>query len=74
MYGDSESGIGPDVQKTMYANGSDTEAETQAVQMRVFRTLKLRGVNSTDAIAGALRQFLESGELPTLRSISTAGG
>lgn len=62
------------MRKTSYANGSDAGAETQAILMSVFRTLKLRGVNPTDAVVGALRRFLESGELPTLRAVSTAGG
>ena len=61
------------MRKTSYANGSDTGAETQAILMSVFRTLKLRGINPTDAIVKALRQYLDTSELPTLRSIATAG-
>jgi hypothetical protein len=42
--------------------------------MSVFRTLKLRGVNPTDAIVKALRIWLTTGNLPTLKMISTVDG
>lgn len=62
------------MRKTSYANGSEAGAETQAILMSVFRTLKLRGMNPTDAIVKALRFWLTTGDLPTLKSISTVDG
>lgn len=62
------------MRKTSYANGSDAGAETLAILMSVFRTLKLRGMNTTDAIVKALRFWLTTGELPTLKSVSTVDG
>jgi hypothetical protein len=38
------------MRKISYAKGSDSQAEAQAVLMSAIRTLKLRGVNPTDAI------------------------
>lgn len=61
------------MRKTSYANSSDAGAETQAILMSVFRTLKLRDMNPNDANVRALRHYLEKGELPPMRSIVTAG-
>ena len=38
------------VRKNSYANGSEDGAETQAVLMSVFRTLKQRGHNPVSAV------------------------
>src|SRR5262249_32498689 len=41
--------------KNSYANGSEDGAETQAVLMSVFRTLKQRGHNPVSAVLAAIR-------------------
>ena len=43
------------VRKNSYANGSESGAETQAVLMSVFRTLKQRGHNPVSAVLNAVR-------------------
>lgn len=52
--------------KNSYANGSDDGAETQAILMSVFRTLKQRGHNPVSAVTMAVRAFLQTGQLPAL--------
>src|SRR5512146_1269327 len=62
------------VRKNSYANGSQDGAETQAVLMSVFRTLKQRGHNPVSAVLEAVRSYLESGQLPPLPGAATAAG
>lgn len=50
--------------KNSYANGSDDGAETQAVLMSVFRTLKQRGHNPVSAVLEAVRVSLQTGQFP----------
>lgn len=52
--------------KNSYANGSEDGAETQAVLMSVFRTLKQRGHNPVSAVTEAVRASLRTGQLPPL--------
>jgi hypothetical protein len=52
--------------KNSYANGSEDGAETQAVLMSVFRTLKQRGYNPVSAVIDAVRTSLKTGKLPAL--------
>jgi len=52
--------------KNSYANGSDDGAETQAILMSVFRTLKQRGHNPVSIVTEAVRDYLKTGRLPTL--------
>src|SRR4029077_1719975 len=52
--------------KNSYANGSEDGAETQAVLMSVFRTLKQRGHNPVSAVSDAIRTYLQSDRLPPL--------
>jgi hypothetical protein len=54
------------VWKNSYANGSTDWAETQAVLMSVFRTLKQRGHNPVAATLDAVRSSLRTGQLPPL--------
>jgi hypothetical protein len=54
------------IRKNSYANGSEDGAETQAVLMSVFRTLKLRGHNPVSAVSDAIRTYLLAGQLPPL--------
>jgi transposase len=52
--------------KNSYANGSEDGAETQAILMSVFRTLKQRGHNPVSAVSTAVRASLKTGKLPPL--------
>ena len=52
------------VRKNSYANGSEDGAETQAILMSVFRTLKQRGHNPVSAVLEAVRTYLRTGQLP----------
>jgi hypothetical protein len=54
------------VRKNSYANGSDNGAETQAVLMSVFRTLKQRGHNPVSVVLNAVRAYLRTDRLPPL--------
>jgi transposase len=60
--------------KNSYANGSDDGAETQAILMSVFRTLKQRGHNPVSAVYEAIRAYLQTGELPPLPGPATEIG
>jgi hypothetical protein len=62
------------VRENSYANGSESGADTQAVLMSVFRTLKRRGHNPVSAVVNAVRTSLESGQLPPLPGAATAAG
>lgn len=52
--------------KNSYANGSEDGAQTQAVLMSVFRTLKQRGHNPVSVALDAVRTYLQTGKLPSL--------
>jgi transposase len=58
--------------KNSYANGSEDGAETQAVLMSVFRTLKQSGHNPVSAVLAAVRDQLRTGQLPSLPGVSVA--
>jgi transposase len=60
--------------KNSYANGSVDGAETQAVLMSVFRTLKQRGHNPVSAALEAVRGYLQTGQLPPLPATATEIG
>ena len=60
--------------KNSYANGSEDGAETQAVLMSVFRTLKQRGHNPVSAVLEAVRSYLQTGQLPPLPAKATEIG
>jgi hypothetical protein len=62
------------VRKNSYANGSADGAETQAVLMSVFRTLKQRGHNPVSATIDAVRTYLQTGKLPPLPQPITENG
>ena len=62
------------VRKNSYANGSEEGAETQAILMSVFRTLKQRGHNPVSAVLDAIWAYLKTGQLPTLPGSVTENG
>ena len=59
------------VRKNSYANGSESGAETQAVLMSVFRTLKQRGHNPVTVVLEAVRTSIQTGQLPPLPKTAT---
>jgi transposase len=62
------------VRKNSYANGSEEGAETQAVLMSVFRTLKQRGHNPVSTVLDAVRASLKTSQLPPLPARITENG
>lgn len=54
------------IRKNTYGNRSQRGADTQAVLMSVYRTLKQRGHNPLATITNALSEYLATGKLPAL--------
>lgn len=54
------------LRKNSQSNRSEKGAATQSVLMSVYRTLKLRGHDPLAVIAGALRDYVRTGKLPSL--------
>jgi len=54
------------IRKNTYGNRSQRGADTQAVLMSVYRTLKQRGHDPLSTITNALRAYLTTGKLPNL--------
>ncbi|NQU43448.1 IS66 family transposase, partial [bacterium] len=52
--------------KNSFHNTSEKGANTQAMLMSIYRTLKLRGLDPIETIADALAIFIASGKLPNL--------
>ena len=62
------------VRKNSYANGSEDGAETQAILMSVFRTLKQRRHNPVSAVLDAVRTYLRTGHFTPLPAKITENG
>ena len=62
------------IRKNSLCNRSEQGARTQVVLMSVYRTLRLRGIDPTQAIASALRTLLQTGSLPPLPVENVADG
>jgi len=54
------------IRKNTYGNRSQRGANTQAVLMSIYRTLKLRGHDPLATITKALSEFITTGKLPNL--------
>jgi transposase len=54
------------IRKNSYGNRSHRGADTQAVLMSIYRTLKQRGHDPLTTITEALAQYLQTGKLPPL--------
>ncbi len=54
------------IRKNSFCNRSERGANTQAVMMSIYRTLKLRGYDPIQTVAQALREYLKTGKLPPL--------
>jgi hypothetical protein len=55
------------MRKNSYCNRSLTGAETQAILMSIFQTFKQQKLSVTNTIVNALRVFLTTKKLPTLK-------
>lgn len=62
------------LRKNSYGNRSEHGANTQAVLMSVFFTLKKRGHNPVRAVLDALARYLQTGQLPALPAKATSNG
>jgi transposase len=62
------------LRKNQLCNRSPQGAQTQAVLMSIYRTLKLRGHDPTATIAAALRAYVSTGQLPQLPPATVAYG
>jgi hypothetical protein len=54
------------IRKNTYGNRSQRGADTQAVLMSIYRTLKQRGHDPLSTITKALTEYLTTGKLPSL--------
>ena len=54
------------IRKNSYCNRSQRGADTQAVLMSIYRTLKQRGHDPLATITQALTDYLRTGTLPPL--------
>lgn len=54
------------IRKNIYGNRSPRGADTQAVLMSIYRTLKQRGHDPLTTITNALAEYLKTGKLPSL--------
>lgn len=62
------------IRKNSYCNRSERGADTQAVLMSIYRTLKQRGHDPIQTIAQALRTFATTSKLPSLPTKAAASG
>jgi transposase len=62
------------IRKNSYCNRSQRGADTQAVLMSVYRTLKQRGHDPIQTVANAIAEYLMTGQLPSLPAKTTAAG
>ena len=62
------------IRKNSYCNRSERGADTQAVLMSVYRTLKQRGHDPNNTISDAVATYLATGQLPPLPTQRTTNG
>lgn len=62
------------IRKNSQSNRSDRGAETQAILMSVYRTLKQRGHSPILTITKAIKHYLSTGQLPPLPAKTAASG
>jgi hypothetical protein len=62
------------IRKNSYANRSVRGADTQAVLMSIYRTLKQRGYHPIQSITQGIESFLKTGQLPPLPHKIPANG
>lgn len=57
------------MRKVMQGNRSEKGAQTQAVLMTIFRTLRRRGLNPVSTLESALRHYISTKKLPSFASL-----
>ena len=62
------------LRKNSYGNRSEQGADSQAVLMSVFFTLKKRGHNPVKTVHEALTAYLQTGQMPSLPAKTTPNG
>ncbi len=62
------------MRKNSYENASPSGAQTQAVLMTVFRTLKPLGHNPLQALTGAVSHYAATGDPPPLAATIASKG
>lgn len=62
------------IRKNSYGNRSEQGADTQAILMSIFRTLKQRQIDPLGVTIHAIRSYLTTGQLPPLPSKAASGG
>jgi transposase len=62
------------IRKNSQSNRSERGADTQAVLMSVYRTLKQRGHSPIQTVTDAIKSYLSTGQLPPLPPKATANG
>jgi transposase len=62
------------IRKNSYCNRSERGADTQAVLMSIYRTLKQRGYDPISTISQAVASCLNTGQLPPIPSQTTTDG
>ena len=62
------------IRKNSYCNRSERGADTQAVLMSIYRTLKQRGHDPIQTIANAIATYNSTGKLPSLPSETATNG
>jgi hypothetical protein len=61
------------MRKNSYGNRSEQGADTQAILMSIFRTLRKRGLHPIHTTTNALATYLQTGQLPPLPDPTSAG-
>ena len=62
------------MRKNSLCNRSNNGAQTQAIMMSVYRTLKPRGLDRLESIVNALGKYVSAGQLPALPATNTSLG
>lgn len=62
------------IRKNSYGNRSEQGADTQAILMSIFRTLKQRQIDPLEVTIHAIRSYLTTGQLPPLPSKAASAG
>jgi transposase len=62
------------IRKNSYCNRSQRGADTQAMLMSIYRTLKQRGHDPIQTVANAVARYLTTRQLPPLSAKTTANG
>lgn len=62
------------MRKASYGSATDKGAETRSVLMSIYRTLKQRGLDPLQETETALRQYMQTGQLPPLPTKISSGG